>query len=32
MTTPATEHFASVEELIRHRYSFDKSSQHLASK
>ena len=29
MTTPATEHFASVEELIRHRYSFDKSSQHL---
>lgn len=29
MTTPATEQFASVEELIRHRYSFDKSSQHL---
>jgi acyl-CoA thioesterase len=30
MTTPAaTENFATVEELIRHRYSFDKSSQHL---
>ncbi|WP_205761644.1 hotdog fold thioesterase [Arthrobacter mobilis] len=28
-TSPATENFGSVEELIRHRYSFDKSSQHL---
>jgi acyl-CoA thioesterase len=29
VTTPATEDFDTVEDLIRHRYSFDKSSQHL---
>jgi acyl-CoA thioesterase len=30
VTKPATEEgFASVEDLIRHRYSFDKASQHL---